>query len=274
MAEPVTTIGIGAIAAYLGKDGLSKLLGPTADYLGSELKVFTEKRIENVGRIFKSAEDKLGSDISENGSVPPKVLKTIINEGSYSSESLAVEYFGGVLASSRTEIDRDDRGARIARQLDNLSSYQLRSHYIIYSTIAKTCDIGGEALNNNAGRRKCQILMPVQEYAEAMEFTQQEWGNPQLLSHIFQGLSADGLIAATWGFGPSEHLQQYLNNGQLKLEDDFIGLVCEPTISGIELFLWGFGKGECSLNDIFESSFHENLLEDIKPIDNAVQSGK
>ncbi|WP_162048263.1 hypothetical protein [Vibrio taketomensis] len=75
MPEPVTTIGIGAIAAYLGKDGLSKLLGPTADYLGGELKVFTEKRIENVGRIFKSAEDKLGSEISENGSVPQRSSK-------------------------------------------------------------------------------------------------------------------------------------------------------------------------------------------------------
>lgn len=274
MPEPVTTIGIGAIAAYLGKDGLSKLLGPTADYLGGELKVFTAKRIENVGRIFKNAEDKLGTDISESGSVPPKVLKTIINEGSYSSETLAIEYFGGVLASSRTEIGRDDRGARIARQLDNLSSYQLRSHYIIYSAIAKTCDIGTEVLNNVAGRRKCQILMPVQEYAEAMEFTQQEWDNPQLLSHIFQGLSADGLITDSWGFGHPTHLQQYLYNSQIKLQDDFQGLVCEPTIAGIELFLWGFGKGKCHLNDIFDKSFHKCFLEDIKSVTNVVQSGK
>ncbi|MBF4246452.1 hypothetical protein EA004_15635 [Vibrio anguillarum] len=274
MPEPVTTIGIGAIAAYLGKDGLSKLLGPTADYLGGELKVFTEKRIENVGRIFKSAEDKLGADISENGSVPPKVLKTIINEGSYSSEDLAIEYFGGVLASSRTDIGRDDRGARIARQLDNLSSYQLRSHYIIYSAIAKTCDIGGEALDNSVGRGKCQIWMPLQEYAEAMEFSQQEWNNPQLLSHIFQGLSADGLITDSWGFGPPAHLKNYLNNRQLKLQDDLVGLVCEPTISGIELFLWGFGKGKCPLNDIFDKSFHELFLADIKPTNSAIQSGK
>ena len=274
MPEPVTTIGISAIAAYLGKDGLSKLLGPTADYLGGELKVFTEKRIENIGRIFKNAEDKLGTDISKNGSVPPKVLKTIINEGSYLSEKLAIEYFGGVLASSRTEIGRDDRGARIARQLDNLSSYQLRSHYIIYSAIAKACDIGDDLLNTSVGRRKCQIVIPFEEYYEAMEFTQQEYDNPQLLSHIFQGLSADGLIDDSWGTGPSNYLQQYLNNKQIKLHDDFNGIVCEPTIAGVELFLWGFGKGECRLNDIFDKSFHENFLEDIKLINNLVQSGK
>ncbi|WP_064603927.1 hypothetical protein [Photobacterium sp. J15] len=274
MPEPVTTIGIGAIAAYLGKDGLSKLLGPTADYLGGELKVFTQKRIENVGRIFKSAEEKLGSNLNEDGSVPPKVLKTVINEGSYSSDDLAIEYFGGVLASSRSEIYRDDRGARIARQLDNLSSYQLRSHYVIYSTIARTCTINEESLSNNACRRKCQILIPVQEYAEAMEFTQQEWDNPQLLSHIFQGLSADGLITDSWGVGDPNHLRQYLVNKRLKLDDKFSGVVCEPTIAGIELFLWGFGKGECHLNEIFDKDFHKTFLNDIKPICNALQSGK
>ncbi|NAZ18194.1 hypothetical protein GT020_19410, partial [Glutamicibacter soli] len=98
----------GAIAAYLGKDGLEKLLGPTADYLGGELQEFTKKRINNVGKIFKKAENKLGDKINSPGGVPPKVLKTIINEGSYSDDELAAEYFGGVLASARTELTRDD----------------------------------------------------------------------------------------------------------------------------------------------------------------------
>ena len=48
----IITVGIGAIAAYLGKDGLQKILGPTADYLGGELKAFTQRRINNVGKIF------------------------------------------------------------------------------------------------------------------------------------------------------------------------------------------------------------------------------
>ena len=34
--EPITTIGLG-VAAYLAKDGIGKLLGPTADYLGEGL---------------------------------------------------------------------------------------------------------------------------------------------------------------------------------------------------------------------------------------------
>ena len=111
MPELVTTLGIGAIAAYLGKDGISKVLGPTADYLGGELKTLAQKRVQNVGKIFSNAEKKLGTKLELPGAVPPKVLKTIINEGSYSEDDIAVEYFGGVLASSRTKVSRDDRGA-------------------------------------------------------------------------------------------------------------------------------------------------------------------
>ena len=71
------------------------------------------------------------------GQVPPKVLKTIINEGAYSNDDVAVEYLGGVLASSTTEVDRDDRGDRLAKLIGNMSAYQLRSHYLIYSTISE-----------------------------------------------------------------------------------------------------------------------------------------
>ena len=59
MPEP-TTLGLAALAAYLGKDGVAKILGPTADYLGDQLKVFTQKRIDNVGKIFSNAEKKAG----------------------------------------------------------------------------------------------------------------------------------------------------------------------------------------------------------------------
>ena len=95
MPEP-TTVGLAALVAYLSKDGVSKILGPTADYLGGQFKEFTQKRIENVGKIFSNAEKKLGNKIDRPGQVPPKVLKTIINDGSYSDDDVTVEYFGGV----------------------------------------------------------------------------------------------------------------------------------------------------------------------------------
>ena len=133
MPEPLTTVGVSAIAAaaYVSKDVVSRILGPTADYLGDEFREFTRKRMDNVGKIFSNAERKLGNKLHNPGQVPPKVLKTIINEGSYSDDDIAVEYFGGVLASSRTDVSRDDRGARLAkdsRRLVNISNTIALSH--------------------------------------------------------------------------------------------------------------------------------------------------
>lgn len=59
MPEPIATVGIGVIAAYVGKDAVVRILGPTADYLGGELKEFTRRRIENIGKIFSNAEKSL-----------------------------------------------------------------------------------------------------------------------------------------------------------------------------------------------------------------------
>ena len=81
--EPVTAVSIGtAITAYLAKDGIAKLLGPTADYLGKELRNLTERRIQSIGRIFSNASEKLGNKLEEPGQVPPRILKTVMNEGS------------------------------------------------------------------------------------------------------------------------------------------------------------------------------------------------
>ncbi len=90
MTDHLTSLGLSAVAAYLGKDGLQKLLGPTADYLGTGLKDFTQKRAEAVGKIFSSAQQKLGEKVNQAGEVPPKVLKTVLNEGSYSTDQLTV----------------------------------------------------------------------------------------------------------------------------------------------------------------------------------------
>ncbi|WP_065188359.1 hypothetical protein [Shewanella woodyi] len=255
MPEPITTVGLGAIAAYLGKDGISKILGPTAEYVGGELQAFTKKRIENVGRIFQSAERKLGQDIDSPGAVSPKVLKNIVNEGSYSDDDISVEYFGGVLASSRTDLLRDDRGARIARKIDNLSTYQLRTHYFIYSTIANICKDSGESVHRSEGRANLQIHIPLQGFADSLGLTQKEWDNPQLLHHIFHGLDSDGLIGSTWGFGSVENIKPLAHSQNV----NEAGIVCEPSAAGAELFLWGFGHGQKTLDYIFDNEFNSEL---------------
>lgn len=248
MTDPVTTVGLGALAAYLGKDGLQKLLGPTADYLGAGLKDFTQKRVEAMGQIFASAQSKLGDKVDAPGEVPPKVLKTVLNEGSYASDPLAIEYFGGMLASARTEGGRDDRSARLAKIVDSLSTYQLRTHFLFYATIRRLFRDKGVPFNME-GRPKMQIYIPANNFAQAMEFTPSELAQfNQLLSHIFFGLHGESLID-DFKFGDEPSIKKHFNGATES------GIVCTPSAFGAELFLAAFGWVDRHLEDLFSDSF-------------------
>jgi hypothetical protein len=87
----------------------------------------------------------LGDKINAEGTVPSKVLKGILEEGAWCEEELQVEYFGGVLASSRSGISRDDRGATFNSIISRLSTYQLRTHYLFYHSTKKHFD--GQLMN-------------------------------------------------------------------------------------------------------------------------------
>lgn len=52
MPEPTTLAATGMTVAYVSKDLLSKLLGPTADYLGGELANSVEKLSRILGEYF------------------------------------------------------------------------------------------------------------------------------------------------------------------------------------------------------------------------------
>lgn len=259
MPEPIMTVGLGAVAAYLGKDGLQKLLGPTADYLGQGLRDFTKLRIEKIGEIFQNAESKLGDRINIQGEVPPKVLKKILDEGSFSNDAVSVEYFGGILASSRTESGRDDRGARLAKILDGLSSYQIRTHYLVYSTIKFLFSANKELKFNMAGRPKMAFFMPYYSYFTAMDFNEHEYAQRgQLLSHTFFGLSDEALIGASWRFGQQHHLKDMFPGAPCD------GIICEPSALGVELFLWAAGYPDKPYEFVFDDAF-SLTMEGIPP---------
>lgn len=256
MPEPITTVGLGAIGAYLGKDGIQKLLGPTADYLGQGLRDFTQKRVETIGQIFQKAESKLGNKIDAPGEVPPKVLKAILDEGSFSNDGLAVEYLGGILASSRTEHGRDDRGARMAKIVDSLSTYQLRTHYLVYSTVRTLFAEKGLSMNME-GRPKMQIFFPFSGYLAGMDFSPTELGQiSSLLSHIFFGLHGDNLLEGHWQYGDKDSMTKVFAGAT----DG--GVVCQPSSLGAEVFLWAFGQADKPLDYIFNPEF-KPLISDM-----------
>lgn len=266
MVDAITGVGTGVVAAYLSKDGLEKLLGPTAEYLGEGLRDLAKRRTENIGRILQNAYKKLGDKLDEPGTVSPRVLKTVINEGSYCEDKIAIEYFGGVLASSRTPLLRDDRGSRIAKIVDGLSTYQIRSHYLMYETIRRLFTGTGLAIDM-IDVPKMRIMLPLSDFTQAMEFSEQEVRKrKQLLEHILFGLAAESLIdPSNWLFGPkAEMAKVYSDAGDS-------GIVFMPSPLGVEVFLWAFGEGNERVSYFLNPNFSPHLNEVANGVENAVR---
>lgn len=240
--------------AYLSKDGIEKSLGPTAEYLGEGLKELVKSRAEAVNRIFKNASDKLGDKGDSQGTVPPKVLKFIMDDGSFASDDLSIEYLGGILASSRTELGRDDRGARMAKIVDGLSTYQLRTHYLIYSSIKSLFADKGLFLGMDSGREKMQIFIPLSGFIQALDLNEKELTQIMaLLTHIFFGLQQESLIESNWEYNE----QKYIVKRFSKATED--GIVCCPSALGTALYLSAFGYCDKELEFIFSHDFDSSV---------------
>lgn len=255
-------------SAIGGAKVIEKVLGPTADYVGGGLKNWTEKRVQNAGRIFENAAKKLGEKIEEPGSVPPRVLKEILNEGSYCDDELTAEYFGGVLASSRTGTNRDDRATSYLKLTSELSAYQIRFHYVSY--LAWRALFSGSGLRPTFGEdlEKMWIFLPASFLNVAMDFTDSE-PIVDILMHCTSGLDRHNLLShAHWG--SPEHVNS-LNRRRGWCDVSEPGFCIEPTQFGIDYWLWAVGLGTINRADFLESNLALPTLPNIAIPDGAIR---
>jgi hypothetical protein len=213
-----------------------RVLGPTADYLGDELQQWTEHRLANVQRIFDNAGRRLGEEgLDRPGRVPPRVLKEILDQGSYCENELAAEYFGGILASSRSELAHDDRDASLAALVGRLSSYQVRCHYLFYMHARQLLVGANVNLSELEDRRQHgSLFLPRSSWFEGMEFDADElerWF--EIAAHCMTGLTRENLIAGDFSYGDEERFPDYLSRHLDKVTS---GLIFRVTVPGMELF--------------------------------------
>lgn len=231
-------------ALRIGVPLIERVLGPTADYLGDELQSWTEHRLKNVARIFENASDKLDDVSSGPEGVPPRVLAHIVNEGSYCEDGVAVEYLGGVLASSRSGVSRDDRGLAVAAQISRMSTYAIRTHYVLYS--CGRTPLLGRDINlgdlDHTGEEK--VFLPWGEYVRGMDFAPGENSGDAASQALWQ-LSFENLIQ-NWAISNSSALQERHHRS---FPDD--GIVFAPTPVGIALYLWAHGRPSAWSRDDF-----------------------
>jgi hypothetical protein len=190
-------VDTGTGLAVLGPSAVVlKILGPTADYVGDGLQQWTEARAQNLRRVFSKAEQKLGPErLEEPGQVPPRVLKGVLDEGQFCADELGAEYLGGVLASSRSDVERDDRGAALVALVSRLSTYQLRTHYIAYSGAQRLLAGGDLEFGDGSKRREMAFFLPRSTWIPAMEFSPSESADSlAIVDHVLMGLAREDLI--------------------------------------------------------------------------------
>lgn len=221
---------------------IEKIIGPTLDDFGEDLKKWTKKRKENLARILENYWEKLGPKKEAYGQVNPRVLKGILSEGTFCDDELMAEYFGGVLASSRSEISRDDRGASFISLIGRLATYQIRAHYIFYSTV-KTLFDGREdvSIMSSKHRNKLEVFIPNDSFNLAMEFSEKEKVSV-IMPSVMSGLARESLIERDFEVIGGEKTVYCGGNG----------IVFCPTDLGTELFLWAHGKNDLPVTEFLK----------------------
>ena len=244
-----------AAGAYLGsKEVLGKLLGPTAEYLGGGLKSLTERGVNNVNRVFASAIAKLGNRIEDDGAIPPRVFRAVLENGYFCDDELTTEYFGGVLASSRTTISRDDRGTSFVHLLETLSAYQIRAHYVLYTAFNRAFASNTANIGRVSIRDKLKLFVPQTAFDRLMAFTDDEDATV-LTSHCLSGLINAGLLrGSTWG-DPS--IIQHNHDVTVPCN----GILIRTDSQGIELFQWAHGIGSQPIQTFLtDGRVHPDML--------------
>lgn len=234
--------GMEEIEVDILQNMLRIIFGDSAGYIGDAVEKMPERRRANVVRICKIALKRLGDAVSDPGDVPPRVIGMLLNEGSFIRDRVASEYWGGLLACARGKNPRDDRAARWMHMLSRLGEYELRSHYLFYSSMrfwmmqhrepAKV-DFGGKTMN-------FATFLPGHFYIVGMDFNEDEITRmPRIISSILYSLGQEHLVSGS-NQGPDHYLNsEFRTNTTGVIRGE--GIVFTPGVLGVRLFLWAFG---------------------------------
>ncbi|RTL00480.1 MAG: hypothetical protein EKK57_07050 [Proteobacteria bacterium] len=127
--EAVNTLVSSGAFGYLGK----KVLGATLENIGKDIANLYEKGRD---KIVEKASKKI-KNLDDGQQVNLRIARDVFYNGSFSDDEICAEYFGGILASSRSEDGKNDTSIFYLDIIKSLSSFELRLHYIIYQTLNK-----------------------------------------------------------------------------------------------------------------------------------------
>ncbi len=116
-----------------GEWALKKVFGPALDALGEDLKRLYAKGRD---KIFAAGYRKI-KDVHDGKQANLRVTRDVLWNGAFSDDEVCAEYFGGILASARSEDGKDDSTIQYVDVIKSLSAKQLELHYVIYNCVNK-----------------------------------------------------------------------------------------------------------------------------------------
>lgn len=250
--------GLAALGFALGgKELVIKLLGPSFERAGIRLADYTEYQLSNLKKILENAINRPSLNLEQEGAVPPRILKEIIDHGSLCDDEMTAEYFGGLLASSRSGIPRDDRGMAMVTLVKSLSSYQIRAHYVIYQ-IFRDLFLDSD-LKILVEFNPFATFIPSNVFNDAMSFEENE-DYYVIVPHSLTGLVQKALIHESYHTGNKEFLlDQYKAPNVI----DQNGIIVHPSPLGAELFLWANAYPNLLPNEFITASLEIPSLKDV-----------
>ncbi len=271
LIEAAKNAVIAGTGILCSREILLKVFGPTADLIGDGLKTFSGRALKNMGNIIRITILKMKEKVDTSGEIPPKVIRGFLIKGPFIEDEIAAEYFGGVLASSKSENTRDDRGAVCINLLSTLSSYQIRTHYILYSLLRENFLIYRNVVGPGVNRDIMYIYMPTESYYNAMDLGSEFSNDDQklsILAHSMNGMKRINLVEI-FKYGEKDIFVQQdmmykfreypIDEKQLSPH----GITFEPSPFGMELFLWAHGLGHIPHQQFLNNNLDISRLKGI-----------
>jgi hypothetical protein len=196
---------------------IEKILGPVFGEIGEDVKGLyvwgRDKIIQVAVRKVKNIDDGARANL--------RVARDVFWNGSYTDEAICAEYFGGILAASRSQDGKDDIGVFYVDIIKSLSSGQLKVHYILYRSLNKLLISDENKKNLNPAQQS--VLQGSKLYIPLVGVLEQ-FGKEDPAA-VLHGLNAKGLIG-------------YFQCDNHELDDGLIVpyLSITPTSLGVQLF--------------------------------------
>lgn len=185
--EIALTAGVAGVA-YVAQ----QLFGKTLAEMGDDLN-----------KVYKSNRDKLLAKATSkvenpnDGAKPNlRVARDVIWNGAVTDDEVCAEYFGGVLAASRSADGKDDSSLIYVDCIKALSSKQLHLHFVIYSSLQSLLLASDKKVNPGMQDElsQCEVWFATHELTQRLGL------NPSIDLNV---LHRQGLVSA---YGTNNHV--------------------------------------------------------------------